>query len=50
MWIYFQTVISYVSVFIAFILGSLILYANNFLVKKRNKELGIYMTLRNVKE
>lgn len=38
-------VISYVSVFIAFILGSLILYANNFLVKKRNKELGIYMTL-----
>lgn len=40
-----STVISYVSVFIAFILGSLILYANNFLVKKRNKELGIYMTL-----
>ena len=38
-------VISYVSVFRAFILGSLILYANNFLVKKRNKELGIYMTL-----
>ena len=38
-------VISYVSVFIAFILGSLILYANNFLIKKRNKELGIYMTL-----
>ena len=38
-------VISYVSVFIAFIVGSLILYANNFLVKKRNKELGIYMTL-----
>ena len=40
-----SNVISYVSVFIAFILGSLILYANNFLVKKRNKELGIYMTL-----
>ena len=39
------TIISYVSVFVAFILGSLILYANNFLVKKRNKELGIYMTL-----
>ena len=37
--------ISGVSVFIAFILGSLILYANNFLIKKRNKELGIYMTL-----
>ena len=26
-------------------LGGLILYANNFLVKKRKKELGIYMTL-----
>ena len=39
------TIISYVSVFVAFILGSLILYANNFLIKKRNKELGLYMTL-----
>ncbi|WP_330566191.1 FtsX-like permease family protein [Romboutsia sp. Marseille-P6047] len=38
-------IISYVSVFVAFILGSLILYANNFLIKKRKKELGIYMTL-----
>lgn len=38
-------IISYVSVFVAVILGSLILYANNFLIKKRNKELGIYMTL-----
>ena len=37
--------ISYVSVFVAIILGSLILYANNFLIKKRNRELGIYMTL-----
>ena len=37
--------ISCVSVFVAFILGSLILYANNFLIKKRNKEMGIYMTL-----
>ena len=40
-----SSIISYVSVFVAFILGSLILYANNFLIKKRNKELGIYMTL-----
>lgn len=40
-----STIISYVSVFVAFILGSLILYANNFLIKKRNKEMGIYMTL-----
>ncbi|MCB2358715.1 FtsX-like permease family protein [Clostridium estertheticum] len=38
-------VMSYVSVFISIILGSLILYANNFLIKKRKKELGIYMTL-----
>lgn len=36
---------SYVSVFVSIILGSLILYANNFLIKKRKKELGIYMTL-----
>ena len=38
-------VISYISVFVAIILGSLILYANNFLIKKRNRELGLYMTL-----
>jgi putative ABC transport system permease protein len=38
-------VMSYVSVFVSLILGSLILYANNFLIKKRKKELGIYMTL-----
>ena len=28
------TLISYVSVFVSFILGGLILYANNFLIKK----------------
>ena len=39
------TLISYVSLFVSFILGALILYANNFLIKKRKKELGIYMTL-----
>jgi len=33
------------SVFVSFILGGLIIYANNFLIKKRKKELGIYMTL-----
>jgi len=38
-------IMSYVSVFVSVILGSLILYANNFLIKKRKKELGIYMTL-----
>lgn len=37
--------ISMVSVFVSFILGGLIVYANNFLIKKRKKELGIYMTL-----
>lgn len=40
-----QGLISGISVFISCILGGLILYANNFLVKKRKKELGIYMTL-----
>src|SRR5690606_31405204 len=33
------------SVFVSFVLGWLIIYANNFLIKKRKKELGIYMTL-----
>jgi len=37
--------ISIFSIFVSVILGSLILYANNFLIKKRKKELGIYMTL-----
>ena len=40
-----SNVMYYVSAFVAFILGGLILYANNFLIKKRNKEMGIYMTL-----
>lgn len=40
-----QYLISGISVFISCVLGGLILYANNFLVKKRKKELGIYMTL-----
>ena len=30
-------IMSYVSVFVSVILGSLILYANNFLIKKRKK-------------
>lgn len=34
-----------VSVLISFILGFLIVYANNFLIKRRKKEFGIYMTL-----
>ncbi|MBU3132710.1 FtsX-like permease family protein [Clostridium gasigenes] len=38
-------VIGYVSVFVSIILVGLIVYANNFLIKKRKKELGIYMIL-----
>ena len=38
-------IISSVSVFVSFILGFLIIYANNFIIKKRNREFGIYMTL-----
>ena len=33
------------SVFVAFILGFLIVYASRFLMKRRNKEFGIYMLL-----
>ena len=40
-----NTLIAGASVFVAFILGGLIAYANNFLIKKRKRELGIYMTL-----
>ncbi len=34
-----------VSVFIAIVLGFLIVYANNFLINRRKREFGIYMTL-----
>ncbi len=40
-----NNVLSGISVFVAFILGFLILYANRFLMKRRNKEFGIYLTL-----
>lgn len=40
-----MTMISGVSVFISFILGFLIIYANRFLIRKRKKELGIYESL-----
>ena len=39
------TMISAASVFVAFILGFLIIYASRFLIKRRNKEFGIYMLL-----
>ncbi len=35
----------YVSIFVSFILGFLILYANRFLIRRRKKEMGIYLTL-----
>lgn len=38
-------IIAGTSVFVSLVLGGLITYANNFLIKKRKKELGIYMTL-----
>lgn len=38
-------VMSVASVFIAGVLGFLIVYANNYLIRRRKKELGIYMTL-----
>ncbi|WP_444644721.1 FtsX-like permease family protein [Caproiciproducens sp. R1] len=39
------TMIDYVSVFISVILGFLVVYANQFLIKRRKKELAVYMTL-----
>ena len=40
-----NNVLSGVSVFVSFILGFLIVYANQFLMKRRKKEFGIYMIL-----
>ncbi len=37
--------IGYVSIFISVILGFLVVYSNGFLMKRRKKELGIYMLL-----
>ena len=34
-----------ISIFVAIVLGLLIVYANNFLINRRKKEFGIYMTL-----
>lgn len=34
-----------VSIFVSFILGFLIIYASRFLMKRRNKEFGVYLTL-----
>lgn len=37
--------IGYVSIFISVVLGFLMVYANKFLIKRRKKELGLYLTL-----
>lgn len=39
------SMLGYVSIFVAIILALLIVYANNFLINRRKKEFGIYMTL-----
>ena len=39
------TMLGFVSVFVAVILGLLIVYANNFLINRRKKEFGTYMIL-----
>lgn len=40
-----NSMLSGVSVFVSFILGFLIIYASRFLMKRRKKEFGVYMTL-----
>ncbi|MBR6401877.1 MAG: ABC transporter permease [Eubacterium sp.] len=38
-------ILSGMSVFVAFVLGGLIIYASRFLIKRRSKEFGVYLTL-----
>ena len=38
-------ILGYVSIFISVVLGFLIIYTNNFLIKRRKKEFGLYLTL-----
>ncbi len=40
-----RKILSVISVFVAVILGFLIVYANSFFIRRRKKEMGIYMTL-----
>lgn len=40
-----ENVLSGVSVFVAIIMGFLIIYATRFLIKRRNREFGLYMLL-----
>lgn len=40
-----NSILSAVSIFVSCILGFLIIYASRFLMKRRNREFGIYLTL-----
>lgn len=40
-----SNIMGIVSLFVSIILGFLILYANNFLIRRRKKEFGLYLTL-----
>lgn len=40
-----ELIMSYLSVFVSIVLGFLVIYANKFLIKRRKKELGLYMLL-----
>ncbi len=40
-----STVMAILSAFVSVVLGFLILYANNFLIKRRKKEFAVYLTL-----
>ncbi len=40
-----MNILSGVSVFVSFVLGFLIIYASRFLIKRRSREFGIYLTL-----
>lgn len=40
-----QNILSVISVFVAIIMGFLIIYANQYFIRRRKKELGIYKTL-----
>ena len=38
-------IMNYLSVFVSIVLGFLIIYSNNFIIKRRKKEIGLYLTL-----
>ncbi|GMQ59602.1 ABC transporter permease [Vallitalea sediminicola] len=42
---FLKETLNYISVFVSIVLGFLIVYANGFLIKRRKKELGVYLTL-----